>query len=351
MTSVSKPIGTGLATESRPRLDTFPADSFRFDYTFAGLTSLFVFGVFLDGWAHNHGKVDNTFFTPWHAVLYGSVLIIALFLSATHFLNFRKGHSVLRSLPEGYTLSLFGVILFFVAGGFDFAWHSLFGFEANLETLISPAHLLLVTAAFLIVTGPLRAIWRRAEGKSWSQLFPAVLSLTIVLSLATFFLQFAHFVGNPQLITGSEAPKDTFFYDFSGVMSVLIPSALTMGIILLAIRRWTLPFGALALMLTLNFALMAWMRYHDQSYMPLLVGLAFVVGLVGDVLLLWLKPSTERNVQLRIFAFVLPFVLTLSYFLLLMATAGTWWKVHMWLGSSFYAAIAGLFLCYLVAPP
>jgi hypothetical protein len=28
-----------------------------------------VAGIYLDGWAHNHGKVDS-FFTPWHAVLY-----------------------------------------------------------------------------------------------------------------------------------------------------------------------------------------------------------------------------------------------------------------------------------------
>ncbi len=27
-------------------------------------------GVYLDGWAHHHGKVDDTFLTAWHAVLY-----------------------------------------------------------------------------------------------------------------------------------------------------------------------------------------------------------------------------------------------------------------------------------------
>ena len=40
-------------------------------------------GVFLDGWAHAHGKVDRTFltcFTPWHAALYSGYLSVALFL-------------------------------------------------------------------------------------------------------------------------------------------------------------------------------------------------------------------------------------------------------------------------------
>ena len=33
-----------------------------------------VFGLYIDGWAHNHGFVDDSFFTPWHAVLYGAIL-------------------------------------------------------------------------------------------------------------------------------------------------------------------------------------------------------------------------------------------------------------------------------------
>jgi hypothetical protein len=37
----------------------------------------FVAGLYLDGWAHNHGKVDNTFFTPWHAVFYSGYVAIA----------------------------------------------------------------------------------------------------------------------------------------------------------------------------------------------------------------------------------------------------------------------------------
>src|SRR5215469_12275517 len=44
----------------------------RFDRIAALLSALVVGGVFLDGWAHNHGKVDQSFFTPWHALLYSA---------------------------------------------------------------------------------------------------------------------------------------------------------------------------------------------------------------------------------------------------------------------------------------
>ena len=34
-------------------------------------------GGFLDGWAHNHGKVDASVFTPWHGVLYSGFLAVS----------------------------------------------------------------------------------------------------------------------------------------------------------------------------------------------------------------------------------------------------------------------------------
>ena len=47
----------------------------------------------------------------------------------------------------------------------------------------------------------------------------------------------------------------------------------------------------------------------------------------------------------------MPFVLFLSYFLLLIARAGIWWELHKWLGVTFFAAVTGVFLSYLAQPP
>src|SRR5262249_28162803 len=51
-----------------------------FDWAAAILSGAFIGGVFLDGWAHTHGRVDDTFFTPWHAILYAAFLALATLL-------------------------------------------------------------------------------------------------------------------------------------------------------------------------------------------------------------------------------------------------------------------------------
>jgi hypothetical protein len=37
-------------------------------------------GIFLDGWAHAHGRVDESLFTPWHAVLAGIAGLLLSYL-------------------------------------------------------------------------------------------------------------------------------------------------------------------------------------------------------------------------------------------------------------------------------
>src|SRR5690606_10643429 len=167
--------------------------SVRFDLTVALLTLWFTVGLFVDGWAHNHGFTDDTFFTPWHALLYSGMAATGLFLAAHQWRNVSKGYAWSRALPKGYLPSLLGVVLFFAGGGFDFLWHEWFGFEASIETLLSPAHLILATSGMLIVTGPLRAAWARSgRAASWRTLFPALLSLLIILSILTFFTQYSN---------------------------------------------------------------------------------------------------------------------------------------------------------------
>jgi hypothetical protein len=120
---------------------------------------------------------------------------------------------------------------------------------------------------------------------------------------------------------------------------------------LFALRRWDLPRGSLTLLLTVNTALMWALRYNRNSAFWALLLAAFAAGLVGDVLLAWLKPSAMRRSALRAFAFSLPFILILFTHLAVLATAGMWWKIHMWLGVPFVAGVAGLLLSFLAAPP
>jgi TolB protein len=177
-----------------------PQGGLRFDWIAALLSALVVGGVFLDGWAHNHGKVDQSFFTPWHGLLYSAFAIYGLFLLVTWIRNQRAGYAWRRALPLGYGLALVGAGIFAVGGILDLIWHTLFGIEVDVQALLSPTHLLLATGLFLMITGPLRAGWQRHRDErvlSWTAGTPVVLALALVLSLLMFFTQFAHPLVDP----------------------------------------------------------------------------------------------------------------------------------------------------------
>jgi hypothetical protein len=130
--------------EGTPPEKTMPLrDELRFDWIISVFSALLIGGVWLDNWAHTHGKVDNTFFTPWHAVLYSAFAVVAAFLVLSLLRNHRKGYPWREALPPGYHLSLLGVAIFAVGGILDMIWHILFGIEVSVEALLSPTHLLL----------------------------------------------------------------------------------------------------------------------------------------------------------------------------------------------------------------
>lgn len=160
------------------------------------LAVLLIGGLDLDIWAHSHGKVDQSFFTPWHAVLYGAMALNGIVLGVVMARNvLQKKYSWRHALPLGYGLSLIGVIAFAIGGVLDLAWHTLFGIEEDVQALLSPTHLILATSAALIFTGPLRSAAIRIGSSAparWRDLGPMVLSVCAVFTLLGLFTQFAH---------------------------------------------------------------------------------------------------------------------------------------------------------------
>ncbi|MGM1060863.1 hypothetical protein [Saccharothrix sp. Mg75] len=159
----------------------------RFDWAVAGGSTLLFGGVVLDGWAHhNLASALETFFTPWHAVLYSGFAVVAAVLVIPAVRSRRSG--LRRSLPDGYLPSLLGVALFLVGGAADLAWHLAFDIEVDLEAALSPTHLLSLTGGVLVLSGPLRSAWRTHPGGSAP--LPAVVSLVLTSSLIGFFAEF-----------------------------------------------------------------------------------------------------------------------------------------------------------------
>ncbi len=324
-----------------------PPHSIRFDWAMAILSAVFVGGLFLDGWAHTHGRVDQSFFTPWHAVFYAGYAMTASALVASLLSNHARGCPWQLALPVGYGLSVLGALIFAVGGMTDLIWHTIFGIEAGVEALLSPTHLVLALGLGLIASGPVRAAWRRSEPVSgWATQGPMLLALTSTLSVLTFFTEYAH----PLVYAAAGRGHPYGGAEGLGVASVLLQTALLMAIVLLTARIGALPRGGLTLIVTLNAAAMGVLNFSGDYPLALVVG-AGVAGLLVDALYARLHPSAATPTAWRLFAFALPATFYLCYFLALMLTEGIAWSVHLWVGSIMLAGIAGWLLSYLLLPP
>jgi hypothetical protein len=339
-----------------------------FDWAMVVVCAWFQLGAYLDAWAHTHRPDLETFFTPWHAVLYSGFLATAALTGMALVRNRAGGRPWRRALPAGYGLSLVGVLVFGVGGVADMVWHVLFGIEADVEALLSPSHLLLALGSTLIFAGPLRAAWSRADepgAGAWTRL-PMVFSLAFLLSSFTFWTQYAHAIARPWAAAGNRPTSElfavvapdplfqgggigtVFVAQALGITGIVLQAAILAGVVLLAVRRWPrdLPPGSLTLVFGLNAAQVGLMR--DEA---VLVPFVVLAGLAADGLLWRLKPSVAHAGALRVFAFAVPALYYALYFLGVASTKGVWWSIHLWAGSIVLAGTVGWLLSYMIAPP
>lgn len=316
----------------------------KFDLFLIFLTSWFIGGVHLDGWAHAHIPQLESFFTPWHAALYSGYLACAIAIVGAVAINCQRGYNWREAIPTGYELSLLGVPLFLIGGVADMIWHILFGIEKSTDALLSPTHLLLALSGVMIVSGPFRAAWHRPDKKlksSWATLFPMIMSFIAIYSFFTFFTEYAHPFVHVKLVTQASTNAQQTL----GLAGILLQSGIMMGFLLILVKRWQLPFGALTLILTVNTALTC--VFSDQYR---LLPAAFISGLMADLLIRFLNPSLQRLNALRVFAFFTPMTFYLCYFIELIALDGITWSIHFCLGSCVLAGIVGLVLSHLATP-
>jgi hypothetical protein len=347
------------------------ASSLRFDWAMVVVSVWWLGGLFIDGWAHSNIPQLETFFTPWHAVFYSGYLAVAITLFVKILQNLRQsalstsgtapslvalvrnslpGNRWMKAIPTGYELSLLGVVIFGFSGVGDLTWHIILGIERGTEALLSPTHLGLALGIGLALSGPLRAAWSRSEkNPSWRQLGPAILSLTFTFSLLTFFTEYASplIMPWPILAHGEESAS-------SGITGILLTTALTMSFVLLALRRWQLPFGTFTFMFGLNGALMV---VFFPKALLISFPTALLGGLAADIVYRFLKPSLDRTTSIRLFAFLVPTMLYILYFIDLTIVgpinfnSGILWSVPFWTGTPVIAGIAGFLLSYVMIPP
>jgi hypothetical protein len=314
-------------------------DAAGFDWLLAILILIMEGGFFLDLWAHSHGRVGPTFFTPWHGVFYAGFAAIVV-STGLYMIQTRSGSGGrFLSLPTGYELLVPGILLFLLSGLSDYLWHSFHGFDLASDAPISPSHLGLIIGMGMIVIGPLRAEWKRSEVNSPH--LPAILSGLAFLSICTITIQFAHPTAKvwaiPEVI--ARFPTDPITAQSLALSGMLLHTVIWVGFCLAVARRWSLPIGTLTFLLTANAAVMC-LSYDEYR----LILAALLAGIAADVLLFASRRVGRPKDGWHMIAWGIPLVYYLSYFATLNITGTVWWQPHVSLGAIVLTCCCGWLL-------
>lgn len=303
-----------------------------------------IVGLFIDGFAHNHGAVE-TFFTPWHAILYSGYLACAIWISIITYQNKARTRQSTwaAAVPTGYGLGAAGVIIFFIGGLGDMLWHTIFGIEKNIEALLSPTHLILLTGALMILTSPYRAMscTEKEASPSFRRLLPALTSVALTFAVMAFFLMYAwSFRQNLWMAREQDAVA-------KAVVDFLVTTMVLVLPVMLVLRRWKLPFGTVTYFFVFEAVLMAVLDgfTHYGSIVILLIS-----GIVGDVLFSRLKEKEAGSWQFRGVFFLLPVLIWGLYFADLRMFHTLDWTPELWGGTMFICGLSSMGLSILTTP-
>jgi hypothetical protein len=138
----------------------------------------FFIGAWIDSSAHTYLLDDiETFFTPWHAVLYSGYAFSVLV--AVYVKNKIKDYK--------FDVGVLGAVIFGIGGASDAVWHTLLGIETGVEPLVSPSHLMLFLGAFLMLDYVFTA---RPSKDSLDT--ASVVAVSTIYALVMFITQFLH---------------------------------------------------------------------------------------------------------------------------------------------------------------
>jgi hypothetical protein len=369
-----------LKVSGRPR----PQTALWEDGVTAGLGVFTLVALFWDGLRHNNLTGIDSFWSGAHIMMYLGLIGLGVWIGRLLFrYQFDEPGLDLSAVPLGYGLALVSLPLAAIAGPADFTWHSLFGFENQIDSAYSPPHQGLFISGALLAAIPAASAWRRrAVAPSLRTYLPALFSMTVVVAVSLFVVHqlvpfyagvsttaafqadiegradaFAregdHTEGLASALThyGDEAFPYYFYSTHHTVGGILLFTAVLMGGLLIMRRRWRIPFGSLTIMFTslaLLFAMLS--EYAEWELIPALV----LAGISGDLLLARLAGVTGPAPlwRVRLFATLMPVVLWSLFFLCVeLLDDGLGWGVTLWFGVLVSSGALGYALSLLVFPP
>lgn len=303
-----------------------PADG-RFAWLVTGAHTWILVGLFLDGWFHIHRPDGESFFTPWHAILYSGVAATVV----VHLLQQRKAGGV----SPGYRPCLAGGLVVGAAGAVDMVWHTVFGVEADLNALLSPPHLLLITAGTLVFAGPLRAALRAPAGAPGG--LPTAFAAAYVVTGLGFFTQYA----NPftqvyaEAVASASSLQVRELREVAGVAGVIVFSVLVAGAVAVLKARTALVPGSLAVAVGVpSLALVT--QQDTYSFVPAILAAALLVELGG------------RRLSPSLAALLATTALATAWVLTVLATRDVAWTRELLTGSIGSAAAAGYLVGWVI---
>ena len=177
----------------------------------------FLGGAWVDASAHTYiDTALETFFTPWHAMLYSGYMFVFAFYIYTK--NKMKDYK--------FDVGLLGGAIFAVGGASDLLWHTFIGIEEGIEPLLSASHILLFVGSFLMLD---HAFASRPNKNILDN--TSIIAIASSYGLALFITQFM----NPYLRVYS------FFYygpenEFIGAASVFVQAFIATYVFVYTIR-------------------------------------------------------------------------------------------------------------------
>jgi hypothetical protein len=361
--AVERPTAGEPARAGPPGAQAVPAvrAGRRDDMVTVLLTAWLLLGLFIDGWAHNTRPQLETFFTPWHAAFYSGFAATAAWMGWLVWTRHQAaGGSWRAAVPAGYGLGLAGLALFVVSGLGDMTWHLVFGIEQDITALLSPTHLGLFTAGFLIGTTPLRSAWADpglGREAGLGRLLPAVLSATLTGTGMAFFFMYLH----PMFENVVSLDHARFLSDYAypqeyvgrlaieaAIPGFILSTVFLFGPLLFLLRRWQLPAGSAVIVLGVQSVLIQALTGFEDAGLALLG----VVGAVAvEALLAALRPSPGARWRLWVFCALAPVVFWGVYFGgIALHDGGLGWTPEVWGGALIWSSLTLLALAMVMFP-
>lgn len=311
-------------------------------------------GVLSDAWAHvNLLSSLESFFTPWHALLYSGFAGTAAW---TWWLAFRHRAQDQRwwanAWPAGYGIGAIGTLIFLAGGAADMFWHQIFGIETSLRIAMSPSHIMLAVGGALLLTSQLRSWW--ASGEGGPRAVTGVLSAALGTMMGTILITGmtgANTIAPTRDYVAAAGGSASTSAAAQGIQAYLIGTAVILIPVLLILRRRSTPLVASGFAAVIGVFIMV-ERMFPMPLTAALIGM--IIGAVlADVAVYRLDQVRGFGAPMRlpIAGAVVAFGLWAGHLLGLQIGGGIQWPAELWVGTIVMTAILGSLLGTLSSRP